>query len=493
MTEMLKRSFFRALLLLLPLMGMGTVQATPELLYFVDVCRFYSTEGNPYAEIYLNLEAPTLYYAQNANTKWSGSVVVNYEIRRVESSGAPVWERKIELSSGDVADTSQKSLSFGIMDVRRVSLEPGQYTLSGTLRDLNDPRGRVHKFERELLIEGQSLLTCLSDVEFIQSFKRTSQENAVSKLGYDIMPLITNASFIEMDTLRFYTELYNSDKEATKAVFVSAYISRANSVEKIDLFYQTIKKTPKPFDILQVNFDISKLPSQTYYLNLEVYNEANKLLATKREKIFVYNSSVQNDPSLEIVPIEGDFNQHFTLSEQELNEYIPTLQYISTATELDFAKGLKTLLEKQNYFYNFWLKRRKDPSNEVALEWKNYEARVKYANEHYKSVYLAGWKTDRGRVLLTYGPPNDQERFFYENNSYPYEIWRYNKINTQAGVIFVFYDPDRATEDWPLLHSDKLGERNNPRWRMELQARTAQEGNLDMNDPRTTFPTPGRQ
>ena len=111
----------------------------------------------------------------------------------------------------------------------------------------------------------------------------------------------------------------------------------------------------------------------------------------------------------------------------------------------------------------------------------------------YKSVYQPGWKTARGRVLLTYGPPNDIEMNISENSSYPHYIWRYNKLGVQAGVMFVFYDPDRATEDWPLLHSDKLGERSNPRWRLELQGRTINEGNMDVNDPRTSFPTPGRQ
>lgn len=490
---MLKMKLLRVLLLLISLSGAQAAIATPEMLYFVDVCRFYSTEGNPYAEIYLNIEAPTVYYASQTNGNLAATVELNYEIRRVESTGPAVWERKFQLSSGDVADTTADQLAFGIMDVRRVSLEPGQYTLVGTLRDVNDPRGRMHKFERELLIEAQPVLTSLSDLEFIQSFGRTQQESPISKLGYDIMPLITNASFLDTDTLSFYTELYHADKEAEKAIFVSAYLSRANSVEKLDRFQQTVRKTPKNLDIIQLNFDISALPSQTYYINIEVFNQANKLIASKREKIFVYNSRIQAQPDQEAVAMEGDFSEHFTLTEQQLNEYIPTLMYISTPTEQDFTRSIKTLQEKQNYFYNFWLKRRKDPSHPVALEWKNYESRVKYANEHYRSVYQPGWKTARGRILLTYGPPNDLERFLYENNSYPYEIWRYNKIGTQAGVMFVFYDPDRATEDWPLLHSDKLGERNNPRWRLELQGRTAQDGNLDVNDPRSTFPTPGRQ
>lgn len=475
------------------LLTLATGAQAKDLLYFVDVCRFYNTTGEPYIEVYLNIDAQSAFYHQAEDSTFSANIEVLYEIHKKEDlTGEPIFSRPIELGSGAVMDTTPAHLSFGFMDAKRILLDPGSYVLTGTLKDKADPSRRVNKFEREILIQAQPTLASISDVEFIQYFKKATTESPISKLGYEIMPLISNASFMDADTLKYYVELYNLDKESEKIVHVHTYLTEANSVEKLDLLQETVKKSARPMGIHTGSFDISGLASQTYYLNIEIYNHANKVIASRSEKIFVFNSRVENVANLEPVEMEGDFSQHFNMTEEDLNYYLPTLQYISTPTERDFVTTLKTLEEKQNYFYNFWLNRREDRSKPIAAEWRNYRERVKYANEHYKSVYQDGWRTARGRVLLTYGPPNDFEQHFYENDSYPYEIWRYNRLGVQSGVMFVFYDPDRATEDWPLLHSDKLGERNNPRWRLDLIARSVHEGNLDRNNP-GGFMTPGRQ
>ena len=79
-----------------------------------------------------------------------------------------------------------------------------------------------------------------------------------------------------------------------------------------------------------------------------------------------------------------------------------------------------------------------------------------------------GWQTDRGRVLLKYGPPDDEQVFLTETDKYPYIIWTYNRLGNQSNVYFVFYDPDLGTNEFPLLHSTLKGEPYNANWRLQL-------------------------
>jgi hypothetical protein len=65
------------------------------------------------------------------------------------------------------------------------------------------------------------------------------------------------------------------------------------------------------------------------------------------------------------------------------------------------------------------------------------------------------------------------------NNTVPYEIWTYNKLGVQPGVIFVFADNDLITNEYPLLHSTKYGEANNPRWRLDLLSRFKDANTVD--------------
>ncbi|MEM7039913.1 MAG: GWxTD domain-containing protein, partial [Bacteroidota bacterium] len=192
------------------------------------------------------------------------------------------------------------------------------------------------------------------------------------------------------------------------------------------------------------------------------------------KKFFV----VSSNPASEMAVTTGAFDEVFNMSDDDLSYYLHTLYYIGTNTERSFANALTTVEEKKNFFFNFWSKRLDKEGQSPAKPWLAYKSRVDYANKHFKAAHLEGWRTDRGRIMLTYGAPNDIEREPSSNTKYPYHIWRYNKIKTQPNVRFIFYNPNLAIEEWVMLHSDLRGEHNNPRWEFEV-VRTVQDGNLD--------------
>jgi GWxTD domain-containing protein len=116
--------------------------------------------------------------------------------------------------------------------------------------------------------------------------------------------------------------------------------------------------------------------------------------------------------------------------------------------------------------HEFWQHRDPTPTTPANEYRKEYRRRIEYANENFRSYTRSGWKTERGRVYVLYGPPSDLERFPNNPLSYSYEIWHYNEI--EGGVMFVFADLQEFGE-YIQLHSTKRGEPINQDWENKIR------------------------
>jgi len=114
--------------------------------------------------------------------------------------------------------------------------------------------------------------------------------------------------------------------------------------------------------------------------------------------------------------------------------------YIITEEERKAFKQFNTDEEREQFVEQFWLRRDPTPDT-VENEFKEeHYRRIAYANEHYASG-IPGWKADRGRIYITFGPPDEIDSHpsggTYERPSaegggetstYPFEDWRYRYI-----------------------------------------------------------------
>ena len=133
--------------------------------------------------------------------------------------------------------------------------------------------------------------------------------------------------------------------------------------------------------------------------------------------------------------------------------------YIITDEERTAFKRLATDDEREPFIEQFWLRR--DPTPDTAEnEYKEeHYRRIAYANERYASG-IPGWKADRGRIYITFGPPDENESHpsggSYERpieegggttSTYPFEKWRYRYIEgIGTDVIIEFVDPTMTGE-----------------------------------------------
>jgi GWxTD domain-containing protein len=133
--------------------------------------------------------------------------------------------------------------------------------------------------------------------------------------------------------------------------------------------------------------------------------------------------------------------------------------YIITDEERKAFKRLNTDEEREQFVEQFWLRRDPTPDT-IENEYKEeHYRRIAYANERYASG-IPGWKTDRGRIYITFGPPDEidshpsggtYERPMAEGggetSTYPFEDWRYRYIEGIGNDVNIeFVDPTMTGE-----------------------------------------------
>jgi GWxTD domain-containing protein len=133
--------------------------------------------------------------------------------------------------------------------------------------------------------------------------------------------------------------------------------------------------------------------------------------------------------------------------------------YIITDEEKSAFKRLQTDEEREQFIEQFWLRRDPTPDT-VENEFKEeHYRRIAYANENYASG-IPGWKTDRGRIYIQYGPADEIEDHSSggtyerpveegggETSTYPFQLWRYRYIEgVGTNVMIEFVDPTMSGE-----------------------------------------------
>jgi len=125
------------------------------------------------------------------------------------------------------------------------------------------------------------------------------------------------------------------------------------------------------------------------------------------------------------------------------------VRYIITDEERAAFKQLSNDEERDNFIEAFWARRDPTPDT-VENEFKEeHYARIAYANEHF-AAGIPGWKTDRGRIYIMYGKPDEidshpsggtynrpMEEGGGETSTYPFEDWRYRYLEGIGQEIII--------------------------------------------------------
>jgi GWxTD domain-containing protein len=175
--------------------------------------------------------------------------------------------------------------------------------------------------------------------------------------------------------------------------------------------------------------------------------------------------------------------------------------WIITDEERAAFKQLSNDEERDNFIEAFWQRRDPTPDTEENEYKEEHYRRIAYANEHFASG-VPGWRTDRGRIYIMYGPPDETdshpsggtyerpiEEGGGETSTFPFEDWRYRYLEgIGQEIIIEFVDTcmcgdyhmtiDRSEKD-ALKETPNAGLTLYEQMGMSTKAQRFQQGGLE--------------
>ena len=178
--------------------------------------------------------------------------------------------------------------------------------------------------------------------------------------------------------------------------------------------------------------------------------------------------------------------------------------YLITPEEKEVFSSLSTEEEKEHFVEQFWGRRDPDPRTALNEFKEEHYRRIAYANDHFHWGQ-AGWRTDRGRVYIMFGPPDGRTTHagggtYYRpaeegggsTLTFPFEEWFYRHLpGIGSGIEVEFVDPTMTGQFRLAMSSQEkdallliAGMGGETRWELEgMQSRAERVRSMDMLRP----------
>lgn len=451
---------------------------------FISHKSYCTNNLQPYVEFTFIVGGNTVQYVPDEHGKFGAAVEIQIDMMQNDS----LVKQLYYILGSELFDDTVRAGKPDFADIQNVPLPQGDYFLYFYMKDLNALPDSNGQNERLSYIDHISLnfpsdRISTSKISLYKSVSKANTGSLFAKYGYELPPMYSNFVPETQYSLPFALEVYNTPKVlGTRQLKAKCFIEIAEShllVNPADIITMTFD--PKEVVLVFNEFNVFHLPSGNYFAVVELMDDRDSLLML--DKVFFQKSN----PSVKLnlndytqVSVHGTFVE-FDTNRKELIEKVRCLFPISSVVEREFYENrMKTVPTEQlqQFFYNFWMRR--DPANPERA-WQNYKARVEDVERRYGSKQVRGYLTDRGRVYLQYGKPDEIKEVPSDPVTLPYEIWQYYYLNNQTDVKFIFYDPVLTGNDYDLLHSTLYGEVHDTNWRMRLVRKMQTQ--QDLYDP----------
>jgi GWxTD domain-containing protein len=161
-----------------------------------------------------------------------------------------------------------------------------------------------------------------------------------------------------------------------------------------------------------------------FRLNSQEKRQEHFFKTTKITQIFLFINFIT---LINLFPQENTLN---TLPLQYKKWLEEEVTYIITPIEKRVFLQLKTDRDRDLFINAFWKQRDPFPLTERNEFKDEHYKRLNYANRNFgKEVPLLGWKTERGRIYIILGPPNNIQTHEDSSSIYPTIVWFYQGMS----------------------------------------------------------------
>lgn len=370
-----------------------------------------------------------------------------------DSSGTAYFVTQVALTNaeGDTVAMDQWASRPEWMEGRRLVNEtvlpvsPGGYVLEVLLTDMNNGlQGRVERPIEVAPLEG------LSQIELARVLIPCSptSTNRLRKGAVLVYPAAEGRFTLPSSPLVYlYAELYDRGGEEV------AQRSVLRSPEGAAIFARPWKtfRIPEGGDAIGLLDSISLGGARTpglYSVEMAVAAGEDTM---RRVKPFMidFEGTAAAQPGADGRPEGGP-------------RYLDEMRWVLAGSERDILESLDTPADRAAFYDEYWAG--------SPEERRQFESRCQQA-ERFGNQFTAGWRTDRGRVTILYGEPDNVERNVFSIDALPHETWYYDSGNEQ--FVFVDGDGDGVYEQ---IYSTVDGEVSYDNWRELLNPTNRQGG-----------------
>ena len=366
--------------------------------------------------IYSNIINDDLTFVKNdsldqfeAGFEWEVSVVDEEEEQQVASRS--IRKEVIETDFTETNNREKDILLDAVFDL------PGaEYVITMQMRDLISKKALSRKLEIEMFDFDKQKMN-MSDILFVN-------ESSVKEDGtlINYVPRVNSNFSRKSPYIYLYNEIYTNEYPVT----VSLHYQFEDTEEEVTLDTTIYKELTAPLNSQIFQLKKQNIPKNNYRCIVTVKRGGDQVSRSRKISFFWINMPETSE---------------------DIAMALRQMRYILTTDSLD--KYLDASLDEQKVFFErFWAERDPNPSTEANELMEEYFSRVNFANREFSSFNNDGWLSDRGRILIKFGYPDDVERHPFEMDSVPYVIWRYYSQRR----VFVFADQS-GFGDYRLLPS----------------------------------------
>ncbi len=264
----------------------------------------------------------------------------------------------------------------------------------------------------------------ISDLLLASEITRDTTGDYLTKGNLRIVPLPNHLFEGHKKNLYVYYEVYDIIPDTTELQITYLILNaEGKPIRKIS------RRLEKKYPTQAVNFgiNIESIPDGHYLFQIVVFDSSSNSL-TKKEVPFAIKRPAKREIAIEDLPYYQEIEYFVTPREYK---------YFTSLNEEGKALYLKKFWERHNYA-------------EIA-------PRFEYADAHYSEGTRPGFKTDRGRIYIKFGIPDEIEKSTVgDEESRPFEHWQYYN-----GLEFIFVDI-RGTGEFTLIWTNAPDEKNQP-------------------------------
>jgi GWxTD domain-containing protein len=362
---------------------------SPESPFFCMDAAAFLEEESPVLEVYLEVCNDALQFvkAGQGYTASAGVTVVFFDKSGKQVSGDTY---RVALTSARYSETT----SVDSCKTRTISFDvaPGEYLVAVSVMDRDSKR--KSGIQASCKVADFSGSPSLSDIAFIAPGDGTE-----SSRWPGFRPNVRRSYGDIAEGVRFYYEMYNAVGEDSLPVTYTVFNGDGTPV-----LSDTNLVASGAREGLYGRVPLDTLSNGQYMLEIALLGEGGEKDAS-RSASFEVN------------------REEFYLG-RDVKDAVALLAYIATSSFIDsFTKA--DIEERRRMWEQFW--REKDPTPATPRNefYEEHVRRFRYAEKNFTAGLTEGWRTDRGRIYITEGPPDEVDSYSMEIDRYPTEVWFY--------------------------------------------------------------------